>query len=541
MEGRSTPRRVAVHMPKKDVLTFDIWHLVFKEIWIEATTIGNYWKTDCIEDDLRLWLQNLRTVSKDFNKIITPHVHHTVRISESHIIRDDPENIYRLFKANVLLFSNKIILTPSRNVLVLSEMVQIVSASRKLVTTRWDLKGNDINAMSRCISNSLQEIMKRAVHCSIDYRDKCFYIEEVGQNGIPIERKSSYTNSQLAQQILPSTSISETGEEESSTIQTLTLKDACLNWESESKKILYNPMFQRILPMTELSLTVEGSDLYCFLKTIPAEDLKDLYTFEIVSDEHNWDIQGSKAPLVKLFGKFERLENLKFNHERWQELLPPSSICRLGANLKRLELRDMTWQDVPLTVQELDHIRVHCPDLLFLAVNWASDSGEKQNFLEILCRFEHVCELVLVTSNGVQLSNSNQRSTDPDDDGATIIFDFMRKNKYGIPITSCMVEVERALHVRATGEYEDGFMLDGIRVFKFSVRASGHTERSGDVRFDTFAVSGDGEDGDNLANEEDLDEDMDGVEGDESEADETEGDEEDSDEEDEDAVDSINF
>lgn len=122
-------------------------------------------------------------------------------------------------------------------------------------------------------------------------------------------------------------------------------------------------------------LVLDLMNIRDFFTTVSVDDLVNLHTIELMSDDNtNHDFAATRTPLVELFTRFEGLKVLRLKHVRWQEILPPRIIYGLGETLERLELQDIRElgddDAVALSVVELERIRVHCPNLRCLDINW---------------------------------------------------------------------------------------------------------------------------------------------------------------------------
>ncbi|CZR50392.1 uncharacterized protein PAC_00264 [Phialocephala subalpina] len=87
-----------------------------------------------------------------------------------------------------------------------------------------------------------------------------------------------------------------------------------------------------------------------------------------------------RAGLDKLVRKFYRLEKLDVEYSRWQQVMQPSLVVRLGDGFQALTLRDREINDVaPIPLEDLNSLRVRCPNLIHLTLDWTPNRDDLAN------------------------------------------------------------------------------------------------------------------------------------------------------------------
>lgn len=128
------------------------------------------------------------------------------------------------------------------------------------------------------------------------------------------------------------------------------------------------------------SLSIYLTDPDLFFGTVSINDLENIQDFELFAVEDYFDdIPETKAFLARLFPKFKQLRSFSIasNRVQWQQEVSPALIYGLGDSLESLTLHSMLiLETLPLLVEDLDRIRLGCPNIGFLSLDWTIDERE---------------------------------------------------------------------------------------------------------------------------------------------------------------------
>ncbi|CZT45555.1 uncharacterized protein RSE6_05872 [Rhynchosporium secalis] len=248
--------------------------------------------------------------------------------------------------------------------------------------------------------------------------------------------------------------------------------------------------FSSMWDFSELRCLSMMSSNFCnFMSSVPIDSLTELRTFYLNAtfhdflDAHDADDEDCRTAtaqkfLVSLLESCKHLESLKIESNQWQEILPISSIAKLGTRLRKLRLRSDRSEASLVPKQFLLDTPDLCPDIvdLDLELDVASPSV---SYPHVIVSFSDTFSLLVilqlygylsVLTRSKSLSDINpwlqgsttiddevgKQSTDPNYDGAASIMRFLYTHKCGKPfnmVRTRLFGAKQPANWRPTPEY----------------------------------------------------------------------------------------
>lgn len=375
-----------------------------------------------LHDEFRRWLKSLRLLSKEFNTIVLPLVYGMVDLSNapsaasmsliSNIGSPSPFDTYIIIKLNVIKYTKKLLFKAQNDQKFLSQAVDIVSRAERLVEVqydrssvllvriymlmfnRWYTTEENMEWTSICISAVLRPILIRSPHCRIAECWKHLTIQTSTTNIKEACREETILtidpryvpNARVGEMpvptaaplpITPPLSVLEIngGNERDKFFQSnavlrfppmITLKLEYLTW------VYTQENYRQVWDFSRLeSLTLDFCGLEGFLSSVSLDELANLHTFKILGSEETHNYAALRPLLRDVLSNFNRLRRLDIAFTNWEQLMPLSSIIEnLGDTIQWLRLRDWGEQAVPISLEALSSLRVGCPNLRYLGLDW---------------------------------------------------------------------------------------------------------------------------------------------------------------------------
>ncbi|KUJ07605.1 uncharacterized protein LY89DRAFT_677817 [Mollisia scopiformis] len=409
---------------RKAKLNYDLWCMIFDEVLEKAKGNPLLFPGQWFEPDLIKWLRDLRLVSKDFSQILTPFAYETVELRRCQIPRRDLFGIVVScsdFQKNLSQFTKIMVLEVSINQNYLSSLVKLMAeceSLRGVIFKTEDLPGSPVaEFMSKILEGFLRKSMLYRIwydqgYCKIRSDNVSNHILPLPKNKGAFPKK---IRNKKRESILPK----EEGEPRA--LQLLRHPDnrAFSNSEQFSYRfpavthlsLIRYPWihsastYNNVWNFSKLEqLDLAEMNLLRFFEIVCAKDFENLHSLclRVYLDERSRDIGMSVGSARAALRAIKKLKMLWIDHERWASIFPPILICEIGSSLQWLALHDRTGpvNRRSMSVKDLWNIRVHCPSIYCLQIDWPwnSNKSEQHKFLEEVCRFVELRVLVFATA-----------------------------------------------------------------------------------------------------------------------------------------------
>ncbi|CZS89341.1 uncharacterized protein RAG0_00745 [Rhynchosporium agropyri] len=218
----------------------------------------------------------------------------------------------------------------------------------------------------------------------------------------------------------------------SKTSRALTLPKGSL--ERDAQLSVYQTSYEDFSSMWDFSelccLSMMSSNFCNFMSSVPIDSLTELRTFYLNAtfydffDAHDADDEDCRTAtaqkfLVSLLESCKHLESLKIESNQWQEILPISSIAKLGTRLRKLRLRSDRSEASLVPKQFLLDTPDLCPDIVNLDLELDVASPSLYGYLSVLTRSKSLSDINPWLQGSTTIDDEvGKQSTDPDYDGA---------------------------------------------------------------------------------------------------------------------------
>ncbi|KUJ07606.1 uncharacterized protein LY89DRAFT_766271 [Mollisia scopiformis] len=498
----------------------EVWYLIFEQIWLEAhidpeTKLPQDWP----EQSVAHWFGSLRSLSRNFDWAITPFVFEDTHLSSPEAMQEMEHKgttttqrsiQWGKFKEKIYRHVKYLIVPTTANTTMIDAIAKIISKSHKLLQVKLingSLTKSQVSAddFHPALAAYLGAFLRNDMYFRIINHNSGLLFSKPEVRPVNVEGVEDLYAATSSQSLESESQPYPSPRLESLIVRDLRTKSQTFDfYTSEAFNFHFPPMRQLGLmsyivtnPADEYALRWDFSrldylflgkmDWVSFLTMVHPQSLSVLRQLILKHHIRNHNLEHPQDGMTHLFQRLNQLETLKVWDRRWHKVVPPALITQIGSSLRFLVLTGIfnTSEYVSMSVMDLESIRIECPRISVLGIDWTNIPSERQQFLDTLASFSEVNTYTLYCIESIQVEGTPLDSTDPDYDSAWILIDYLLKNNRGKTICYSIVKLHHSVpppNWHLMDEQRGTENPPNLKLREFYCTDGSGIERLGDVR-----------------------------------------------------------